>query len=217
MDTSAGASRREVLKKFATAIAAAVGAARLRRGLEICQPEASGRAEPLGSGIKTPFPEVPAGGAEKTHFFSPEEKEVIATVADLIIPTDEVSPGARAAGVHDWIDFVVANSPAPVQQQWREGLRALDHSSEERAGRKFLALDPEKQRKLLEEFAQREEAAATPGERFFALAKEATVNGYYTSEIGLMKDLKYQGGTYTAEPDTSCPGAVRHTLNPKTP
>jgi hypothetical protein len=153
-----------------------------------------------------PLPSVPAVGTEKTRFFSPEEKEVIATVADLIIPTDAVSPGARTAGVHDWIDFLVANSPGPVQERWREGLTALDHSSEGRAGRRFLELDLGQQRKLLEEFAQREDAPLTPAERFFVLAKEATVNGYYTSEIGLIRDLRYQGDRYAAQPDTSCPG-----------
>jgi hypothetical protein len=121
-----------------------------------------------------------------------------------MIPTDEVSPGARAAGVHDWIDFVVANSPVEVQERWREGLAALDRSSQESCGRRFFELDQDAQRKLLEKFAAHEEYPSTPGERFFALAKEATVDGYYTSEIGLMKDLRYQGGSYASEPDTAC-------------
>src|SRR2546427_6080108 len=57
----------------------------------------------------------------------------------------------------------------------------------------------------------------TPEERFFALAKEATVNGYYTSEIGLMKDLKFKGGTYVAGPETSCPASAAgpHSARPE--
>jgi hypothetical protein len=58
---------------------------------------------------------------------------------------------------------------------------------------------------LLERCAERKEAPATPTERFFVLAKEATVNGYYTSEIGLMQDLKYQGASYVGGPKASCP------------
>lgn len=189
--------RRDVLKSLTGAIAAAALAP--WRGSALCA------AMPAPSGIKTPQPVIPAVGTEKASFFSPREKEMVATVADLIIPTDEVSPGARAAGVHDWIDFIVANSPCEVQQRWRDGLAALDRASEENGGKKFLELEPEQQRKLLERIAERGESPATPGERFFVLAKEATVNGYYTSEIGLLKDLKYQGATYVSEPDISCP------------
>jgi hypothetical protein len=147
-------------------------------------------------------------GAAKSHFFTAEEKELVATVADLIIPTDEVSAGARAADVHDWIDFVIANSPANVQQQWREGLATLDRMSLESSGQKFQQLAHENQVNLLQQLAKHEFAPTTPGERFFALAKEATVNGYYTSEIGLRKDLRYAGGTFVEAPDSECHPAV---------
>jgi gluconate 2-dehydrogenase subunit 3-like protein len=190
-------TRRDVLGKLATMIAAAT-LARWR--------EAAGMlATPLPSGVRMPVPTLPVIGTTNLHFFTIDEKEAIATVADLIIPTDEVSPGARAAGVHEWIDFVVANSPADTQKQWREGLAALDRLALESAGQKFLGLDHPRQEMLLEDLARREVAPETPAERFFALAKEETVNGYYTSEIGLVKDLRYQGGTYVGKPDWSCP------------
>lgn len=51
----------------------------------------------------------------------------------------------------------------------------------------------------------REDSPATPAERFFTLAQEATVNGHYTSEIGLMQDLEHQGETDVDGPETSCP------------
>lgn len=187
-------TRRELLKSLGTVIAAATLARARTLGLA-----------PGLSGIKVPVPGVTAAGTANLHFFSPDEKEAVAVVADLMIPTDEVSPGARAAGVHNWIDFVVANSPRAVQQQWREGLAALDRTSEDTAGKKLLALDAFARRRLLEMCAQHENAPSTPAERFFALAKEATVNGYYTSEIGLMQDLKYQGATYVDGPEVSCP------------
>jgi hypothetical protein len=40
---------------------------------------------------------------------------------------------------------------------------------------------------------------ATPAEVFFALAKRATVHGYYTSEIGIHKELRYKGNQILAE------------------
>ena len=36
-------------------------------------------------------------------------------------------------------------------------------------------------------------------ERFFVTLKHMTVNGYYSSEIGIHQDLEYQGNTYLSE------------------
>jgi hypothetical protein len=200
MEGNAEMSRREVLSRLCSVLATAAWA----RWSEVTARSAS-RACGIPSGVKTPVPTITATGAAKTHFFTAEEKELVATVADLIIPTDEVSPGARGAGVHEWIDFVIANSPTNVQQQWREGFATLDRLSEESGGQNFRQLALKEQEKLLQQLAKQEFAPKTPGERFFALAKEATVNGYYTSEIGLMKDLRYAGGTFVGAPDTQCP------------
>ncbi len=200
MDGGAVVGRREMLRGLSSAIAAAAIAPWRGAG--------SGRGAPVAAGIRAPLPALSTAGAKKLSFFSPQEKEMIATIADLIIPADEVSPGARAAGVQDWMDFIVANSLAAVQKQWCAGLAAMDQFSLEVAGKKFLELEAAGQQKLLEQLAEREESPGTPSERFFVLAKEATVNGYYTSEIGLLKDLRYQGGAYVVEPDAACPAKV---------
>ena len=42
-------------------------------------------------------------------------------------------------------------------------------------------------------------AGRTPLEAFFADTKQATIHGYYTSEIGIHKDLRYKGNTLLAE------------------
>jgi hypothetical protein len=47
--------------------------------------------------------------------------------------------------------------------------------------------------------ALNEEKPATDLERFFVMLKSMTVDGYYTSEIGIHKDMQYQGNTYNPE------------------
>jgi len=47
-----------------------------------------------------------------------------------------------------------------------------------------------------------------PLETFFVVAKEWTIRGYYTSEIGIHKDLRYQGNQFLAE-FVGCAGAPR--------
>ena len=39
----------------------------------------------------------------------------------------------------------------------------------------------------------------TPVEKFFITAKQATIHGYYTSEIGIHKELRYKGNQILAE------------------
>ena len=43
------------------------------------------------------------------------------------------------------------------------------------------------------------EPEKAPAEAFFALAKRATIHGYYTSEIGIHKELRYKGNQVLAE------------------
>jgi hypothetical protein len=38
-----------------------------------------------------------------------------------------------------------------------------------------------------------------PLEKFFVTTKDATITGYYTSEIGIHKDLHYKGNQYVPE------------------
>jgi hypothetical protein len=42
-------------------------------------------------------------------------------------------------------------------------------------------------------------AGKTPVEKFFVTAKQATIHGYYTSEIGIHKELRYKGNQILAE------------------
>jgi hypothetical protein len=41
-----------------------------------------------------------------------------------------------------------------------------------------------------------EENPKTDLERFFVMLKKMTVNGYYTSSIGIHKDMEYAGNTF---------------------
>jgi hypothetical protein len=42
-------------------------------------------------------------------------------------------------------------------------------------------------------------APALPLEQFFVMAKQATIHGYYTSEIGIHKELQYKGNRAIVE------------------
>jgi len=152
-----------------------------------------------------PSPVAIAPGAVSPHptsFFSIDQKATISALADLIIPADEVSPGAKAAGVERYVDFIVANASPEDQKAWVDGLRALDETSRTKFGSEFRALPAGQQDQLLAEIAGEEASPRTGAGRFFVRVKHAVAEGFYTSKIGLQDDLKYQGNTYVEAPAT---------------
>jgi Gluconate 2-dehydrogenase subunit 3 len=120
-------------------------------------------------------------------------------LVEAIIPTDERSPGAKEARVADYIDLLLSESDDEVTLQWMGGLAALDHEATARFGAPFTRVSPAQVDTVLAAISAKELAPETPLERFFVMAKNATIQGYYTSEIGVHRELRYKGNQYLQE------------------
>lgn len=129
----------------------------------------------------------------KPRFFSAQDLDLIDNLMALIIPADEHSPGAHEANTAQFADYMLATGPEEDRKLWREGLTSFRNKLQD------STLD-----RVLEEAAANETAPATTLDRFFVALKRMTVDGYYTSEIGIHKDLQYEGNTYL----TSFPGCT---------
>jgi hypothetical protein len=125
--------------------------------------------------------------AYKLQFFSEDESRLLDQLMEMIIPADSHSPGAHATKTNLFADLMVATSDDTVKQQWRDGIRLIH----EEATRSSLA-------EALRKAAVNEGNPQTDLERFFALLKEMTVNGYYTSATAIHKEMEYRGNTYLA-------------------
>jgi gluconate 2-dehydrogenase subunit 3-like protein len=139
----------------------------------------------------------------KLQFFTPDEYKTVDQVTELIIPKDD-SPGARDAGVGEFIDFMVAHDE-DLQYRFRTGVTWLNAFAIENHGRDFPALSPDQQETLLARLAFQSKQSPTEvqGQQFFKLIREYTVMGYYTSRVGL-EQLEYPGlKFYSASPE--CP------------
>ena len=66
---------------------------------------------------------------------------------------------------------------------------SLDELSQATGGRPFRECTPDQQRHVVEQLAAREEHPESLGDRFFVKAKRATINGYYTSQIGIHRRI----------------------------
>jgi gluconate 2-dehydrogenase gamma chain len=137
------------------------------------------------------------------QFFTAAEYATVERLADIIIPNDG-TPGAKEAGVAEFIDFMVASDPEP-QYGFRTGLTWLNAHAEQKDGKRFAELTPEQQTSLLEPLGFKDKArpGEEDGRRFFSLMREYTVTGFYTSEIGF-KELDNPALKFYAE-SPECP------------
>ncbi len=184
-----GMNRREVLRALAMAAAASrVGG--FSRWTFACESHVGGAAA-ARSASYTPT------------FFSTHEYATLEKLTDMIIPADG-TPGAKEAGVAEFIDFMVAHDES-VQYPFRLGLTWLDAEAERTDGGRFLDLAPEKQTAMLGRLAYRDRhrQGEEDGQVFFHLAREYTVMGYYTSRVGL-EEINYPGLQLYAE-SPACP------------
>lgn len=138
---------------------------------------------------------VPQKVPAKLKFFTAAEIAAIGEISELIIPADERSGGAKAAEVPAFIDLMVSESPAENKDLWKKGLAAMDA----KAGGSFAKAAKDKQIALLTEVSKNEMKPSTLEERFFKAIKNLTIDGYYTSKIGIHDELKYKGNTYLKE------------------
>jgi|SRR6202521_1326021 len=143
------------------------------------------------------------GATYVPQFFKPDEFKTVKLLTELIIPTDD-KPGAKEAQVGNYIDFVVFSAAefAPsLQREWVDGLGLLEHESAKQFGTAFQLTSEEDRVKMLTEMGlpERDPKAHHEGYGFFLLAKEMTVEGFYTSRAGLIDVLDYQGMNYLSE------------------
>jgi hypothetical protein len=135
-----------------------------------------------------------------TTFFTRQELALVDELAEMIIPADEHSPGARTAKVAAYIDARLAEAfDAKDRTTWRDGLKLIEQLSREASGRPFLESTGAERLALLERMAANEGKPEKPEEHFFKELKSRVVDAYYTSEVGIRQDLEYRGNTYQAE------------------
>lgn len=134
----------------------------------------------------------PGAGSGK-RFFSAEDLVVIDDLAERILPADARSGGAREAKVPEFIDQLVAQGTSQTQAAWKQGLEAVRAAARQHFQKSFAECSDAQRSELLAMMAAREEQPGTELERFFVRLKAQTISGYYTSPVGLLKELEYKG------------------------
>ena len=127
-------------------------------------------------------------------FFTRDEFVMVDEISELIIPTDEHSPGARAAQCAAYIDARLAESwTDEPKTEWREGLKAIDAVSHEMHGKPFMQATPEQRVAVLTRISANEKDPKKTEEKFFREIKHRTAHAYYSSKIGIHQEMEYKG------------------------
>lgn len=142
-----------------------------------------------------------AKAAPSLKVLSAPQYATLAALSEAIIPADERSPGAAEARVADYVDLILGEADDKLRQEWLDGLAALDADAAARFGAPFVGLTAPQVEAMLTEISGNEKVKEGKSlvEKFFVTAKQATIHGYYTSEIGIHKELRYKGNQLLAE------------------
>ena len=133
------------------------------------------------------------------RFFSDAQYRTIDRMTEILIPSDDQSPGAHAAGVRFYIDTVLHYADAGTQQKWQRGLAVVDKSARASFSKAFGECTVQEQEQVVAVMARNEEDPTSELEFFFGLLKRVTVEAYSVSEIGMTRYFGYKGNTAIKE------------------
>jgi glucoside 3-dehydrogenase (cytochrome c) hitch-hiker subunit len=149
---------------------------------------------------KSVAPPPHAHEEKAARFFTPEQYALVEELSETIIPADSHSGGAKAARVADHIEKTLRETRDDSQKLlWREALPLIDSMSRHYNGKAFVNASPEERVAVLTVLSDNPHMDDIVEVRFFKALKHLTVQGYYTSKIGIHDDLQYKGNRILKE------------------
>jgi gluconate 2-dehydrogenase gamma chain len=112
------------------------------------------------------------------------QNATVIQLSELIIPTTD-TPGSKDARVNEWVDLYLKDLAEDKGHSFIMGLGWLDGYSNQKHGKPFVGLTEPQQVGILEELDGATADELLPGKAFFNEIKRLTVQGYYTSRIGI--------------------------------
>lgn len=139
-------------------------------------------------------PATPVGPYDP-RLLSPAQYETLSRIVEILLPADEHSVSAKAAGVPMYIDTTLKYGDERLKNAWLSGLDAIDRLAQaEYNDSVFLKLTDEQAMELLNKLASSEDHPESAAERFFPLLKQQAISAYYLSHAG-RDSLGYKGDT----------------------
>src|SRR5690606_9749786 len=133
---------------------------------------------------------------EVASLFEKTQTDFLGDIADTILPATK-TPGAKEAGVGEFMPIMVRDCYNEQDQKtFMEGLTKLEETSNTKYSKNFQQLSAEERTALLidldkeQQEYHRNKKEDEPN-HYFRMIKELTMLGYFTSELGTTKALRY--------------------------
>ncbi len=197
MDDQPVSGRRGLLKALAVGVPGAAWAPKALAAPD--QP-----APPAPSGTAAPAPHA----NRSLKFLNAQEALLMDAIAARLIPADELGPGAKEAGVTQFLDGQLAGAWGAGEQFYRQGpfekgtpeqgyqlsftpaemfrrgLAALDAATRKQDGKPFAELDAARQDAWLHDMqAGKPDFSPLPADVFFQALLDATIEGFFSDPL----------------------------------
>ena len=134
-----------------------------------------------------------AGAASASHpnsiqhgaFFNYEQAATIAAFSERLMPGAPGKPGARDAGVLNYIDLALAGAYADLQDFYRQGLAQLDAYCRATYKQPFTLLEPARQDEVITALEQGKTSGFTwpRAQEFFNVVRTHTMEGMFADPL----------------------------------
>jgi hypothetical protein len=129
--------------------------------------------------------------------FSPESIGLLDEVGDTILPTTASSPGAKEAKIGDFMKAIVTDCYEEKDQHtFMEGIPKFNETAQKKYSKDFMDLDASQKHDLVlaidteaKEYTKNKKQEDPT--HYFTMVKQLTLWGYFTSEVGSTKALRY--------------------------
>lgn len=138
-------------------------------------------------------------GTKKTgsaDLFSAENIKLLNEMGETILPATQ-SPGAKDAKVGEFMAMMVRDCYTPHDQDiFKQGLDNLQEQCQKEYGKGFMACTPEQRTAFFNKMDQKQKnymknKKPEQPSHYFRMIKELTLLGFFTSEVGATKALRY--------------------------
>lgn len=128
--------------------------------------------------------------------FTSDDIKLLSEIAETILPATS-TPGAKDANVGEFMTVIVADCYTPEERKvFMEGMKKLEEASKTKYGNGFVESTKEQRHELLVELDKDAKAVQKNLKdkempHYFAMMKQLTLWGFFTSEVGATKALRY--------------------------
>ncbi len=127
------------------------------------------------------------------EFLSNDDILLLDEIGETILPESDRSPGAKAAEIGLFMKNTVQEFYTEEEQKiFLSGLKIIENAANKRFSKGFLEINPNQRLEILTEFDKESKNKELKKIHFFTMIKQMTLWGYFSSEPGVTRALRYE-------------------------